>query len=69
MWLGWLVFSTSETVFAWCWYSSCGFIVHSIKYVLYLRLCGDGCVSSMFGMDPRLVSISPLLSSCSGLSM
>ena len=43
--------------------------MHLINYVLYLRLCGDGCVSSMFGMGPRLVSISPLLSSSSELSM
>ena len=50
-------------------YFSCSFIVHSIKYVLYLRLCGVGCVSSMFGIGPRLVSISPLLSSCSDLSI
>ena len=69
MWLGWSIFSTGENIFARCWYSGCSFIVHSIKYVLYLRLCGDGCVSSMFGMGPRLVSISPLLSSCRGLSM
>ena len=69
MWLGWLVFGTSENVFARCWYFGCSFIVHSIKYVLYLCLCGGGCVSSMFGMGPRLVSISLLLSSCSELSM
>ena len=50
-------------------FGGCSFIVHSIKYVLYLRLCGDGCVSSMFGMGPRLVSISQVLSNCSGLSM
>ena len=69
MWLGWSTFNTGENVFARCWYSGCSFIVHAIKYVLILRLCGGGCVSSMFGMDPRLVSISPLLSSCSDLSM
>ena len=69
MWLGWSVFSISENVFAKCWYFGCSFIVHSIKYVLYLRLCGDGCVSSMFGMNLGLVSISPLLSNCSEFSM
>ena len=69
MWLGWSIFSTGENVFARCWYSGCSFIVHSIKYVLYLRLCGDGCVSSMFGIGRGLVSISPHLSSCDGLSM
>ena len=68
MWLGWSIFSTGENVFARCWYFGCSFIVHSIKYVLYLRLCGDGCVSSMFGMGPLLVSISLLLSNCSRLS-
>ena len=69
MWLGWSFFSTSENVFARCWYSGCSFIVHSIKCVLYLCLCGGGCTSSMFGMGLGLVSISPLLSSCSELSM
>ena len=69
MWLGWSVFSIGENVFARYWYSGCSFIVHSIKYVLYLRLCGDGCVSSMFGMGPGLVSICRLMSSCSELSM
>ena len=69
MWLGWSVFSTSENIFARCWYSCCSFIVHSIKYVLYLRLCGDGCASSVFGMGSGSVSISPPLSSCSELSM
>ena len=43
--------------------------MHSIKYVLYLHLCGGGCASSMFGMGPGLVSISPLLSNYSELSM
>ena len=40
-----------------------------MKYDLYLRLCGGGCASSMFGMGRGLVSISPLLSNCSELSM
>ena len=48
MWLGWSIFSTGENIFARCWYSDCSFIVHSIKYVLYLRLYGDECVSSIF---------------------
>ena len=69
MWFGWLIFSIDANVFVRCWYSSCSFIVHSIKYVLYLYLCGDGCVSSMFGMDLGLVSMSPHLSSCSDLLM
>ena len=69
MWLGWSFFNTGENVFARCWYFSCSFIANSIRYVLYLRLCGDRCVSSMFGMGPGLVSISPPLSSCSELSM
>ena len=64
-----VIFSIGENVFARCWYYSCSFIVHSIKYILYLRLCGGGCASSMFGMDPGLVSISPLLNSCSELSV
>ena len=33
-----------------------------IKYVLYLRLCGGGCVSNILGIGPGLVSMSPLLS-------
>ena len=43
--------------------------MHVIKYVLYLCLCGGGCDSNIFGMNPGLVSISPLLSNCSDLSM
>ena len=39
-----------------------------IKYVLYLRLCGGGCVSNMLGMDSGFVSMSPLLSNISVLS-
>ena len=31
-----------------------------IKYVLYLCLCGRGCVSNILGMGLGLVSISPL---------
>ena len=67
MWLGWSFFSTGENIFARCWYSGCSFIVHSIKYVLYLRICGGRCAFSMFGIGPGLISISPLLSSCSEL--
>ena len=40
-----------------------------MKYVLYLHLCGGGCASSMFGMGPGLVSISPFLNNCSEVSM
>ena len=29
-------------------------LLYKIKYVLYLHLCGGGCVSSMFGMDPKV---------------
>ena len=43
--------------------------MHSIKYVLDLRLCGDGCVFSMFGMGPGLAFMSPHLNSCSDLLM
>ena len=68
MWLGWSIFSTGKNVFARCWYFDRSFIVHSIKYVLYPCLCDGGCVSSMFSMGLRLVSISLLLSSCSDLS-
>ena len=32
-----------------------------IKYVLYLRLCGRGCVCNILGMDPGFLSISPLI--------
>ena len=39
-----------------------------IKYVLYLRLCGGGCVSNMLGIGPGFVSMSPLLSNISDLS-
>ena len=69
MWLGWSIFSTDENIFARWWYSGCSFIVHAIKYVLYLCLCGGGCISSMFSIGLGLVSISPLLSSYSDLSM
>ena len=31
-----------------------------IKYVLYLRLCGGGCVFNILGMGPGFVLISPL---------
>ena len=32
-----------------------------IKYVLYLCLCGGGCVSNILVMGPGFVSISPLI--------
>ena len=41
IWLGWSVFSIGENVFA-CSNSGCSLIVQVIKYVLYLRLCGEG---------------------------
>ena len=31
-----------------------------IKYVVYLRLCGGGCVSNILGIGPGFVSISSL---------
>ena len=34
-----------------------------MKYVLSLLLCDGGCVLSMFGIGPGLVSMSPLRSS------
>lgn len=40
-------------------YSSCHFIVHGMNYVLHLCLWEDGCVSSMLGMGPGLVLMSP----------
>ena len=52
-----------ENCFARCWYSGCNLIVHSIKYLLHLFLCVDGCVCRILGMGPGLVSISPLSSS------
>ena len=45
------------------------FIVHVIKYVLYLCLCEGGCVSTWFAMDLELISMSPLLKNCSDLSI
>ena len=39
-----------------------------IKYVLYLRLCGEGCVSNILGIGPGFASMSPLLSNISDLS-
>ena len=35
--------------------------MHVIKYVLYLRLCGGGCVCNILGMGPRFFSMSPLI--------
>ena len=46
----------------------CSFIVQVIKYVLYLCLCGRGCVSNILGIGPRFTSMSPLLSNISELS-
>ena len=39
-----------------------------IKYVLYLRLCGEGCVSNISGIGLGFFSMSPLLSNKSDLS-
>ena len=61
IWLGWSIFSIGENVFARCWYSGCNFIVHVIKYVLYLRLCGGGCVCNILGMGPGFFLMSPLI--------
>ena len=49
-----------ENCFAMCWYSGCNLIVHGIKYILHLFLCGFGCFCSRFGMGPGLGSMSPL---------
>ena len=49
-----------ENDFARCWYSGCSLIVHSIKYILFLCRCVDGCVCNKLGMGPGLVSMSPL---------
>ena len=38
-----------------------------IKYVLYLHLCGEGCVSNILGIGLGFASMSPLLSSISDL--
>ena len=59
VWFGCVVFRHAENCFAKCWYSGCSFIVQGIKYVLFLFLWDGGCVLSMFGIGPRLVSISP----------
>ena len=32
-----------------------------MKYVLYLRLCGGGCVCNILGMGPGFFSMSPLI--------
>ena len=49
-----------ENCFAKSWYSGCSLIVHVIKYILHLFLCGFGCFCSKFGMGPGLDSMSPL---------
>ncbi len=49
-----------ENCFAKCWYSGCSLIVHVIKYILLLFLCGFGCFCSKFGMGPGLGSMSSL---------
>ena len=62
-----IFFNTGAKIFARCWYSGCNFIVHVMKYVLYLLWYGDRCASSIFGIGPEFDSISPLLSNCSAL--
>ena len=63
VWFGCVVFKHAANCFANCSYSGCSFIVQGIKYVLFLFLCGGGCVLSMFGIGPGLVSMSPQRSS------
>ena len=53
------MFRVGENLCAKCWYSSCDFIVHGMKYILLLCLCEDGCLARMFGMGPGLASLSP----------
>ena len=59
IWFGCVAFKHGANCFARCWYSGCSFIVQGIKYVLFLLLCGGGCVLSMSGIGPGLVSMSP----------
>ena len=61
-WLGCVRFIIGEKCFARCWYSSCSLIVHAIKYNFLLFLWVGGCVCSMLGIGPGLVSMSPLRS-------
>jgi hypothetical protein len=60
---GCVKFKVGENCSARCWYSGYNFIVHSIKYLLHLFLCVDGCLCRMLGMIPGLVSMSPPSSS------
>ena len=53
---------TGENTFAKCRYLGCSLIVHGMKCVLFLFLCGDGCVCNILGMGPGLVLMSPLRS-------
>ena len=55
-------FIIGENCFAKCWYSGFNLMVHSMKYILHLFLCVDGCVWRILGMGPGLVSMSPLSS-------
>ena len=59
IWFGCVAFKHGANCFARCWYSGCSFIVQGMKYVLFLLLCGGGCVLSMSGIGPGLVSMSP----------
>ena len=58
---GCVMFMIGENCFAKCWYSGCNLIVHSIKYLLHLFLCVDGCSCRMLGIGPGLVLMSPLI--------
>ena len=42
--------------------------VDILVVVLYLCLCGEGCVSNISGIGPGFFSMSPLLSNISELS-
>jgi hypothetical protein len=68
-WFRCVVFKHGANFFAKFWYSGCSFIVHGIKYVLFLFLCDVGCVLSKFGIGPGLVSMSPESSSSSSFGM
>ena len=60
---GCVLLMIEENCCAKCWYSGFNLIVHSIKYILPLFLCVDGCVCRTLGMGPGLVSMSPLINS------
>ena len=53
-------FILGENCFAMCWYYGFNLMVHSMKYLLDLFLCVDGCVCRILGIGLGLVSMSPL---------